>query len=301
MIPKNVQIQTTSACSGKCIICPYLDSWHKHHPGRMSDALFERILDQLAPLQLKKICPYLENEPLLDPAIFPRIRAIKERLGFEILEVSTNAQALDAEAAGELAELMAGIKHEIWISFHGVDRRTHEGVMGLDFEQCLANTVGLLKLSDTMPLRVIIRGAGMGADASLHHEFEFSEAEYVAFWEDQFKRHGIRTRPGINWIRYHDRSGAIRRNNIRLQGNVRDSLKGFHCPRVDSWLHFLYTGELCICCMDYHREQIFGDIRRDSLPEILNSEAYRNMRDMAFGLKPSPSDFICKRCISPNG
>ncbi len=86
-----------------------------------------------------------------------------------------------------------------------------------------------------------------------------------------------------------------------MQENVRNSLKGFYCPRVDTWLHFLYTGELCICCMDYHREQIFGDITANTIEEIRKSEAFTTMRDMAFGLKESPNDFICKRCISPNG
>jgi hypothetical protein len=297
----SIQIQTTSACSGKCIICPYLDSWHRNNPGRMSDGLFERILDQLAPLALDKVCPYLENEPLLDPAIFTRIQAIKDRLTFESIELSTNGAALDAEAASRLADLMAGLKHEIWVSFHGVDQRTHEGVMGLNQERCLENIIHLLKLSDEVPLRVIIRGAGQGLDPGLHHDFEFSEAEYVAFWEEQLRVHSIRTRPGINWIRYHDRAGAIRRNKLRLSTPVRPNLLDFRCPRVDHWLHFLYTGDMILCCMDYHREEVFGNIAHDDLEAILGGPVYLALRDKVFGLAPSSPDFICKRCISPGG
>lgn len=299
--PMNVQIQTTSACSGKCVICPYLDSWHHKNPGRMSEALFERILEQLAPLPLAKICAYLENEPLLDPDIFPRIEKIKKRLRYQSLEFSTNARSLDAAAADRLAQAFTDVKHEIWVSFHGVDKRTHEGVMGLDYERCLENTIGLLKLSDQTPLRVIIRGAGQAQHPDLAHDFEFSEQEYIAFWEGQLRKHNIRTRPGINWIRYHDRAGTIKRGDLRLKAPVREDLTGFACPRVDRWLHFLYTGELILCCMDYHRETVFGNVAEQDLDAILKGEAFAELRAMATGQAFSSPDFICKRCISPGG
>ncbi len=297
----NIQIQTTSACSGKCIICPYGDSWHKKHPGRMREAVFDRILDQLARYRLGKVCTYLENEPLLDPDIFRRIHSIKKRLQFDSLELSTNAQALDAAAAARLAALFADVKHEIWVSFHGVDKRSHEGVMGLDYEQCLENIVGLLKLSDKLPLRIIIRGAGLPQHSDLSHDFQFSQEAYTAFWEGQLRRHGIRTRPGINWIRFHDRAGTIRRTPIRLKTPVRTDLAGFSCPRLDHWLHFLYTGELILCCMDYHRETVFGNVLEQDLEDILAGPAFCALRDKVTGAAASPPDFICKRCISPGG
>lgn len=297
----NIQIQTTSACSGKCIICPYGDSWHKKHPGRMTEAVFDRILDQLSGRRLGKVCAYLENEPLLDPDIFRRIRAIKERLRFDSLEFSTNALSLDAAAAARLGELFADVKHEIWVSFHGVDKRTHQGVMGLDYERCLENVVGLLKLSDELPLRVIIRGAGLPQHPDLTHDFTFTEQAYKAFWEEQLRRHGIRNRPGINWIRYHDRAGTIRSRPIRLKAPVRTDLAGFSCPRPQGWLHFLYTGELILCCMDYHRETVFGDIAREDLDAILAGPAFGALLARIAGKEASPPDFICKRCISPGG
>lgn len=297
----NIQIQTTSICNGRCTICPYPDSWHKAHPGVMGEALFNRVLDELAPLRLAKVCPYLENEPLMDPLIFERIGAIKRRLTFDRLEVSTNALALDEDKARRLGSLLADVPHEIWVSFHGVDARTHDGIMGLGFERCLANVVGLLKLSDRLPLRVIIRGAGLPQSQELATGFAFTEEEYIRFWEGQLALHGIRKRPGINFIKYHDRAGTIRRNGVRLPRPARPDLTGFRCPRVGEWLHILYTGELIICCMDYHREEVFGDLSRDSLESILSGPVYANLRDRVEGRAPSSETFICKRCISPGG
>lgn len=297
----NVQIQTTSICNGKCVMCPYLDSWHKENPGRMSDAVFERVLSQLAGKKLKKVCVYLENEPLVDPKIFDRIAAIKKRLDFTSLEVSTNASGLDAAAVSRLAELMSDVEHEIWISFHGMDKRTHEGIMGLDFERCLGNVMALLRMAEESPLKVLIRGAGQGVTRELRHDFEFTREQYLAFWEGQFEKHGLRRKPDVTWFRYHDRAGTIRRNAIRLKRPVRSELRGPACPRVDQWLHFLYTGEMILCCMDYHKETVFGNIMDEDLNAILSGPRWKAMRKMALGQSPSPEDFICKRCISPGG
>lgn len=297
----NIQLQTTSICNGKCIMCPYLDSWQKNNPGMMTDKTFDRILNQIKPLPLDKICMYLENEPLVDPKILTRTEKVINELSFNLIEISTNAALMTKDKARMLGKLLNRIPHQIWISFHGVNPRTFEGIMGLDFEKTLDNVIYLLQLSQKTPLNITIRGSGEPLVKSIGHQYGFSEKEYRVFWSRQFETHHIKIEPKINYFRYHDRCGTIKRNDIRLEKNVRDSLTGFYCPRVDSWLHFLYTGELCICCMDYHREQVFGDITTHSIDDILKGESYRRMRDMAFGLKESPGNFICKRCISPNG
>lgn len=297
----NIQLQTTSRCNGQCIICPYLDSWHKANPGVMSDAVFERILEVLAPLPLDKICVYFENEPLMDPKLLSRMDRLRQALRFGQLELSTNAALLDRERADALAERLQGTDHAIWVSFHGVDKRTYEGVMGLPFERALAHVSYLLRLADARGLNVHIRGAGQPRDPALAHDFCFSEERFRAFWKDILDGLGVVSRPRLNYFLYHDRCGANRRNDLRLRTIPRPDLTGLRCPRVEDWLHFLYTGELSLCCMDYHREQVFGDIRRQGLDEIRDSPAYRHLRDMAYGLRPSPPDFICKRCISPNG
>lgn len=297
----NIQLQTTSLCNGKCIICPYLDSWHKAHPGIMSDAVFERILAELAPRELGKICVYFENEPLADPKLLQRIARLQEALRFEHLEISTNAMLLDRDRANALADLLEGTDHSLWISFHGVDKRTYEGIMGLPFERVLANVSSLLTLAEARGLRVTIRGSGMPRDPALAHDFCFSEQQFLDFWNTTLDGLGLVSRPRLNFFSYHDRCGSNRRNELRLRVIPRPDLTGLRCPRVEGWLHFLYTGELSLCCMDYHREQVFGDIRTQSLAEILDSEPYRAVRDMSYGLRPSPPDFICKRCISPNG
>jgi hypothetical protein len=97
----------------------------------MDAALFDRILTDLGRHRLGKVCMYLMNEPLADPEFFGRLAAVRDRLRFRVLEVSTNAAALNAERAARLAELLSGRPHEIWISFHGICPESYRRIMGL--------------------------------------------------------------------------------------------------------------------------------------------------------------------------
>lgn len=307
----NVQLQTTSVCNGSCIICPYPSSWHKQNPGRMSDELFERILDQLSTVELGKVCPYLENEPLMDPDFLHRLGRIAQRLTFDQVEISTNAQALTPNLTDALAEQLQHIPHRIWISFHGCDRRTHEGMMGLDHEVCMNNITHLLVRAQEQNLDICIRGAGMGRVDRLQTAFDYEESDFRAFWEAVFDNHGFSRKPRLHYFTYHDRCGNVGRGTQQVHDTessiVRPDLSGFTCDRVENWLHFLYTGELVICCMDYMREEVFADIRTTDLKTILESGpngadgAYARLQRKVRGLDPTPHDFLCKRCISPGG
>ncbi len=173
---------------------------------------------------------YLENEPLVDPRLIPRMETVINEVPFQLMEVSTNAALLSKERADQFVRTISRVPHQIWISFHGKDKRTYEGIMGLDFEKTLERVIYLLKLAENTPLNITVRGSGEPMREVLRHEYSFTEAEYRAFWTEQFAKHGLTAPPAINYFRYHDRCGTIQRNNIRLQENVRNSLKDSTAP-----------------------------------------------------------------------
>ena len=82
---------------------------------------------------------------------------------------------------------------------------------------------------------------------------------------------------------------------------VRPDLGGFYCTRVDRWFHFSYNGELVLCCNDYCKEVVLGDITKNTITEIMESKRYKEINQQVRGEIPSASDFICKRCTSPGG
>lgn len=299
--PLNVQIQTTSSCNAKCYFCPYLESWHKCNPGVMDDKTYELIINQLAEYTIGKFCPYLENEPFADKKIFDRIEYGLSKLNCRQLEVATNASLLNSSKIDSLRQLVSQVNHEIKISFHGIDKESYSSIMGLDFDNTKDNVIELIEKSQDSNLNIVIRGSGQSRENRSEMPQWFNENEFNTFWENEFTKNNFKKKPRIDYFTYHDRAGQIERNEINFESIFRESLNNFYCWRFDQWAHFLYTGELILCCMDYHKKTVFGDVTSKRLSEIFDSTEYIQLIKKGAGVIPSQPHFICKKCISPGG
>lgn len=296
-----LQIQTVSTCNATCYFCPYLESWHKDNPGVMSEQVYRDIIDQVSCYKVTKFCPYLENEPLLDPNIFNRIEYGLSRLDYLILELSTNAAHLDNKKLEDVLRIFPKVNHELRISFHGVDKESFESIMGLDFDRCLSNVLALIEALQNHNLKIKILGSGAPLLAESTAPKWFDEKKYMTFWDGIFLKQGFKKKPAVSYFKYHDRAGSIGRNEVNFSADFNRNLDGFYCHRIDQWLHFLYTGEVILCCMDYHKKTVFGDITQNTLAEIYKSDKYKEIASKAIGLTCSADNFICKKCISPGG
>ena len=288
----NLQLQTVSSCNATCVFCPYVTSWHRHHPGLMSDATFARVLEELRPRAFKLVCPYLMNEPLNDPRLVERIEALVTTLDYEELQLATNGSRLDGPRADALIACLERRPHDLWISFHGTNAQNYQEIMGLDFATSLSRVCDFLVKADGR-LKVTLRGAGSPRIRADALPTWFSKEEYHAFWQGHFARLGLQRWPTIDYFSYHDRADNLQGLSF---GFRRASLEGFSCVRTSEWLHIDYTGQLVLCCADYHREQLLGDLSRHPLDELLVGPQRRAVVDQLEGRVPSPPDFICKRC-----
>lgn len=300
--PVNVQIQTVSACNGKCAFCPYHGSWHETHPGKMTWDTYEAIIDSIIKYKIRKFCPYFENEPLLDDELFDKIAYAVKRVDYEWVEVSTNLSILDEGRLTHIRKLFPGIPHEIWVSFHGVSEESYENIMGLDFERTMNNVMRLVSLAQEVPLNIKIRGSGTPVPGGTGSTSWFGREEYFRFWEKVLSRFSVK--PEVSYFPYHDRAGAgqLKEKGIRFDGVAREDLTGFYCDRFDRWMHFLYTGEPVLCCMDYGKETGFDACVPDvSIDDLYRSPRFIELLKKGTGMIESADDFICKKCFSPGG
>jgi len=300
--PINVQIQTISVCNGKCEFCPYVGSWSYRNPGKMTDEVYEKIINELSQYKIRKFCPYLENEPLLDGKLFERIEYAYGVLKPAWVEISTNLSVLNDDILDNIVRLFSRIPHEIWVSFHGVSKDTYEDIMGLSFEKTFSNVIRLVEVAQKIPLNIIIRGAGRPRLLGEELKSWFGEEEYKEFWNGVFSK--FKRKPEISFFTYHDRADAeqLKKKGMSFNRIFREDLEGFYCWRFDRWVHFLYTGEPILCCMDYERETGFGKTIVDAtVPELYSLPVYKEMLMKGIGMIDSEQDFICKRCVSPRG
>lgn len=297
--PLHVQLETASFCNGRCTICPYHGSWLAKHPGKMDEALYERILSDLSQYKLGKLCVYLQNEPFADKRWFDMARQAIRRLNFQHFEVSTNLVLLDEQGIKDLIAMVRPIPHDIWISFHGADRESYERIMGLDFDKACANIETFARIAGPAGIKYRIHGYGLPYDTGSKAERLFDENQYKAFFDSFAKERGLSSLP-IRFFKYHDRAGALADAKHSFNFH-RESLKGFYCHRLDTWLHIRYTGEVISCCNDYSMDNVLGNLTKQTIEEFFKSPPYFDFRDKGLGLTDSNADFICKCCIKPGG
>lgn len=111
-----VAIEVSSYCNRRCAYCP--NSTHDRISGQrfMSDALFDRILGDLASIgYARTLLFHLYNEPLADRRILSYVARAHERLPGARLSLSTNGDYLDR---AYLEDLHAAGLRDVHVSLH---------------------------------------------------------------------------------------------------------------------------------------------------------------------------------------
>ena len=295
-----IQIQTVSYCNGKCIICPYRGSWYDKNPGEMSGEFYEKMLKRIcdfAPGFNGKYCPYLCNEPFADRKIIPRIEKALDVFNKPFLEVSTN---LTLASKPQLARLIELYDQNDWhgrimVSHHGTTKEAYERIMGLKFGVAQDN------------LKYLLNNVGPKLPVWIHTACYSHDKSYVMASPLEIKRHWMdflidnemnNCNVHIYPLQIHNRAGNVQLDDWKYDTTPR---KPNGCSRVNDQLHIIYTGEVVLCCCDYRHETVLGDLTKQSIKDVFNSEIYQAYKAKVKGELESPPDFICKRCQWPGG
>ena len=112
--PREVRIETINTCNQTCSFCPmsvYSEESKTRKVEKMDEALFKKIIDELASLNYNNILKlYTQNEPLLDSRLPSFVRYIKEKLpDLAWIQIDTNGKLLTEKLGIEL--ITAGITY----------------------------------------------------------------------------------------------------------------------------------------------------------------------------------------------
>ena len=91
-----------------------------------------------------------------------------------------------------------------------------------------------------------------------------------------------------------DRAGNLK-NKYFLNLHYTKQLRG--CTHGIRWLSIDIDGDCITCCMDFKKENTFGNIRNQSIQEMLQDTKAVTLRKKIFGAQYSEADFICRRCL----
>jgi len=253
--PRTVQVETIAGCNADCVWCPY----GKIHPappaGRMPQDRFERIVEECARNGVTRFSPYLTNEPLLDPQIFDRIRFARQAMPRAKIVITTNGAPMTPDVIDRLLSL-DGALHALYISVQGISKRGYEETMGgtIRFEKVLANVNHLIAEMRARKLRRPKVWITMVATNLV------DAPRAVAYW----RRRGVRAK----YTALENRGG-----NIAGAPGMAIGKMGYYsdCPRMFKQAYICWDGVMVLCCTDYRRSHILGNVFDSGISAVWGS------------------------------
>ncbi|MFN7974363.1 MAG: radical SAM protein [Acidobacteriota bacterium] len=282
--PTAVQIQTRTGCNADCCFCPYGETADIVPKGRMADDLFLRIVAECEKHGVRRISPYLMNEPFIDVELLDRVAVIKKNAPSCKVCITTNGEPMRPRVIDRM--LAEGGVHRIYVSVQGIDKEAYEKTMrGPKLERVMENVDYLVaemtrrRLTKPKVTITMVNTALIDADKALR------------YWAER----GVEAKA----TRLENRGG-----NIDVYAPVngdgtalakRPMTAFLNCTRLMRQAFVLHDGRVTLCCTDYHQTTIIGDLRARTLHDVWNApEAATLRRDFIKGdLSRNP---LCAGC-----
>jgi radical SAM protein with 4Fe4S-binding SPASM domain len=271
--PMFFQIQTNNLCNGSCSMCPLSKKKNKK-PGRMSNELFEKIIKEISENRLTYtiIWLFLQNEPLTDNNIFNKLKLVKKLSNGKIItSIVTNGTLLTEEKIKELSEANVDI---IFFSIDAFTEETYNKIRrGLSYNQVLKNIENII--NSNCKTFVVVK-------FTLQKDNYLELNDFKKFW----KKKGIITEIGYVNNRLGDVSNFediyltpkkvpfkrkfLHNFKLRLAGG---------CFILATAFNILYNGDVIMCCNDYSKRVILGNVKNKTIKDIWNSKKYNSIRE----------------------
>lgn len=263
--PHSIDIQTKSGCNAHCTFCPVGREDNKIY-GTMSDDLFKKIIDEVLEYPtLRKINPYLLNDPLVDKRLPEKLAYIAQKKGkrrHTQVRITTNAGLLTEEMSYRL--LHSEGLDEVNISFHSIIPGVYEAMMPpLKYDRVMGNILRFKAMWD--------KYAGKKPRLEIWtvrtHPVVANLPQERAYWRKvgiHFKARKLDNRANANI----EALGLGDRAFVRVPFCV--------IPYWRAWV--MWNGDMIMCCVDQERSNLLGNCTQHSIREVWQNPAYQALR-----------------------
>lgn len=272
-----LSLETCTSCNHRCPFCPV--SVDPREREVMSRELFESILDQVVAAAGEGVVVFLSNynEPTVDPLFEERCGALfARRLPVSIL---TNASHFGPERAARL-EAMGRFRY-VGINLPTLDPERYLRLHGTkDLGRVVANIDAMRARSLAEETAIVVLGEEDDAHA---RDVEAIRARFgPGGWDVRPFR--IRSRPASGTF-VPEPPAKKRIRGCELMGS-----------RPFEHLHVTATAKAVLCCQDYYEKLTVGDLKTQTVAELLGGDTMARLRKWTYGVEEAPEDFLCRRC-----
>ncbi len=214
------------------------------------------------------------GEPLCDPNILNKIKYAKEKIETLKIQMTSTLFLLNEKHIDCFLENL----DTIHVSFYGMSPYTYEKIHGgsLKFQLSKENILKLIekkKMASSKKPSIVMR--------YLLDEINENEMyKFVTFWEPLVDEVMV-------WKPHNYLYGrGYREINIRTKES---------CDRpFTNMLYFDIEGRVTMCCFDFNKDLEVGNVKYQTIKEILLGEKLKKLRDLH--LQGKYDDLVCKSC-----
>lgn len=265
------EIEVTSHCNWGCRFCPVSIAPKPRQTMPMD--LFEEVIGKLADVPtLEYVTFQFFNEPTLDRHFNDRV-GVLARYGLQ-LALYTNGSALTGDKVECL--LRHGVLRHLIVNLPSAAEDEFAELTGSrSHRQTTRNLERALQAG--FPVQIVVNGAG----------------ERLARNLDALRRRYEPLGAQVCASQTCDRAGELRNEHFQ-DVHVAGRLTGCGWPVHHA--NISVTGDLFLCCNDYHQREVFGHISDSSINELMTSEMAITARRKVFGVLDADDGFLCRRC-----
>jgi radical SAM protein with 4Fe4S-binding SPASM domain len=250
--------------------------------GVMDLSLFKKVVMQCQEFGISDISLHTIGEPLLHPHIIDIIKITKES-NLKVL-LSTNALLLDKQISEAI--ITSGLDF-IRYSIEGIDKSSYEQIRcGSNFERVMSNIAYFKKIRDSqgrspyITINSIMMKSLLGTVADFYRLWgKFADEIYFTYIGN------------FNQIPHEEIKNEVLKEE--------PPLKRRPCYMLWETMVVQWDGKVSACCMDFENELIVGDINKNTLWEIWESDIYNKIRQYHLKREFNPIS-LCKRCDAGN-
>ncbi len=267
-----INIEFTTYCDAKCKMCPRDE--FKFGWSTMPFDLYKNILDDAVANGVVSLITCGFGEILMDKGVEEKLAYAKTQYPFLKIFVSSTANLIDAKRI----HLMKYVD-TLRISNYGITKEVHEGVHrgGVKFERVMTNIENILALPDDVRPYIVMSFIILPDN---QHQVD----QWRTYWEPKVDEVLI-------WKPHNFGSildNAFPHKNTPAKRTCGRPFKG------EPYVHV--SGEVSVCCFDNDRKLVIGDLRKQSLEDILQGEKLRRIQEIHESGQFDSSDLICKNC-----
>ncbi len=283
-------VDPCNICNFKCKMCPNGDPEIIRQTNRiqirMDFGLYRKIIDNLKEFDksLKVLRMYKEGEPLLNNHFESMVRYAKDSGNVNYVDTTTNGYLLSPERVKSIID--SGID-KINVSVNGISYEQflkHSGVR-INFKKYVENLTNLYNNKKNCEIVIKIIG-----DYLTNHEKNLFYETFGDICDKIFIENVAPCWTGFD-VEEHTK---VKINPTK--GIYNNELSNINtCPYIFYMLSVNSDGTVSLCFLDWSRKLIIGDIRKQTLKEIWDSDILYNYQMDNLNGKRKDNE-ICKNC-----